>query len=71
MANQKLDPQNEEFMRQMAERTAKFNREMNVFIRRDKLLMGKATATIMPSRVNGKSRKATWKKQSSAIANLF
>ena len=56
MANEKQTSRNEDFMRQMAEKTAKFNREVNVLVRRDKLSMGKATATIMPSRVNGKSR---------------
>jgi len=62
MANEKQTSQNEEFMRQMAEKTAKFNREMNVLVRRDKLSMGKATATIMPSRVAGKSRRPILKK---------
>ena len=62
MATEKQKPQNEEFMRQMAELTDKFNREMNVLVRRDKFPAGEAVATVMPNRVAAKARKPTLRK---------
>ena len=62
MATEKQKLENEEFVRQMAERTAKFNREMNVLVRREKLPAGEAIATGTPSRVAAKARKPTLKK---------
>ena len=63
MATEKQKLENEEFVRQMTERTAKFNREMNVLVRRDKLAADKAVANAFPSRVARKSRKANLMKQ--------
>ena len=49
MANEKQKLENEKFMRQMAELTAKFNREMNVLVTDDELLPGEAVAVFKPS----------------------
>jgi len=63
MANEKQKLANEEFVRQMAGLTAKFNREMNVLVRNDKLAADKAVANAIPSRVARKPRKANLMKQ--------
>ena len=63
MATEKQKLQNEEFMRQMAELTDKFNREMNVLVRLDKLAAEKAVANAFPSRVARMPRKANLMKQ--------
>ena len=69
MANEKQKLANEEFVRQMAELTAKFNREMNVLVRNDKLAADKAVANAIPSRVARKPRKADLMKQPSGRTN--
>ena len=49
MATEKQKLKNEEFMRQMAELTDKFNLEMNVHVTDDELLPGAAVAVSKPS----------------------
>lgn len=49
MATEKQKLENEEFVRQMAELTDKFNREMNVLVTDDELLTGEAVAVFKPS----------------------
>lgn len=69
MATEKQKLQNEEFMRQMAELTDKFNREMNVLVQNDNLAGDKAVANAIPSRVARKPRKANVTKQPSGRTN--
>lgn len=69
MATEKQKLENEEFVRQMAERTAKFNREMNVLVQNDKFTADKAVANAIPSRVARKPRKAKLTKQPSGRTN--
>ena len=49
MATEKQKLENEEFVRQMAELTDKFNREMNVLVTDGELLTGEAVAVFKPS----------------------